>query len=112
MKKQSAYWQTRLLDLKSGLLHLEEESSDGREAVELDQSRVGRLSRMDALQSQAMNKAIAARRQLSLKRVEAALTRLHEDEFGYCLKCGDEIDNKRLEFDPTTLYCLPCNTPG
>ncbi len=75
----------------------------------LDQDRVGRLSRIDALQSQAMNNAIAARRKAQLARVDAALARLDEDEFGYCVRCGDKIGRKRLELDPTVSVCTQCN---
>jgi DnaK suppressor protein len=108
--KPEKYWKNRLLELKAELTHLEEESAEGREAVELDQSRVGRLSRMDALQAQAMNNAIAARRKQTLMRIEAAFERLKEGEFGYCLSCGDEIVKKRLELDPTIPTCTNCGT--
>lgn len=109
MAHEIKHWQNRLLALKTDLLRLEEESKESRDAVELDQTRVGRLSRIDALQAQAMNNAIASRRQQTLARIEASFERLAEDEFGYCLKCGDEIADKRLEFDPTILYCADCS---
>jgi len=108
MAQPETYWKNKLLEMQAELLHLEEESKEGREAVELDQSRVGRLSRMDALQAQAMNNAIAARRKQALARIDAAFNRLVEGEFGYCLKCGDEIAEKRLSLDPTLLYCTDC----
>lgn len=108
MVRTEKYWHGKLLELQSELEQLDAESRDGRDTVELDQTKVGRLSRMDALQSQAMNHAIAARRKQALARIEAAFERLREDEFGYCLKCGDEIAEKRLELDPTTPYCLAC----
>ena len=91
------------------LLQLETESQGSRETVELDQSRVGRLSRIDAMQSQAMSKAIAVRRKQTLTRIGGALERLEDGEFGYCLKCGDEIAVKRLEFDPAAIYCTVCS---
>ncbi len=101
-------WQQKLYGLRQELEALDGEAADGRTTVELDQTRVGRLSRMDALQGQAMNKAIAARRRQKLLAIEAALTRLQEDEFGYCIKCGDEIALKRLELDPTVATCAGC----
>jgi len=102
-------WEKLLQDLKVELETLNSSASEGRDAVELDQSRVGRLSRMDALQGQAMNNAIAARRQNKLLAIESALARLQEDEFGYCIKCGDQIALKRLELDPTVALCLNCS---
>ncbi len=102
-------WHTKLLELKHELETLSSDAQDAQKAVELDQTRVGRLSRMDALQGQAMNKAIAARRQQKLLSIEAALSRLDDDEFGYCVKCGNEIPLKRLELDPTAATCAHCN---
>lgn len=102
-------WAKKLLELKQELQTLDSGAAGGRETVELDQSRVGRLSRMDALQGQAMNNAIAGRRKQKLLAIEAALGRLREDEFGYCVKCGDEIALKRLELDPTVATCAGCS---
>jgi len=104
-----ARWEKMLQDLRHELENLNLSASESRETVELDQSRVGRLSRIDALQGQAMNNAIATRRHNKLLAIEAALERLEEKEFGYCLKCGDEITLKRLELDPTVALCLGCS---
>lgn len=102
-------WKKRLIELQRELETLDQESAESRSAVELDQTKVGRLSRMDALQGQAMSNAVAARRRQTLQRIEAALTRLKEDEFGYCLVCGEEIAVKRLELDPTIPTCQSCS---
>ncbi len=69
---------------------------------------VGRLSRMDALQEQAMQVETERRRHQELQRIEAALERIDEGEFGYCAVCGDEIELKRLEHDPTVPTCIAC----
>ena len=76
--------------------------------VELDQARVGRLSRMDALQQQAMARAADQRSVMELQRIEAALVRIRTGEYGCCLKCGEDIAEKRLEADPAALHCLTC----
>ncbi|TNE39791.1 MAG: TraR/DksA family transcriptional regulator [Alphaproteobacteria bacterium] len=83
-------------------------TGEARAAVELDQSRVGRLSRMDALQGQAMAQATERRRQQELLRIEAALKRLEEGDYGYCVSCGDEIALKRLDLDPSVASCVKC----
>ena len=97
-----------LLSRRAELEHLAETRRDDRRPVELDQTRVGRLSRMDALQSQAMAVATERRRSLELTRIAAALQRIDEGEYGYCVACGDEIPVKRLELDPTTTVCVAC----
>ncbi|MDQ2092540.1 TraR/DksA family transcriptional regulator [Rhodalgimonas zhirmunskyi] len=81
---------------------------DAQKTVVLDQQSVGRLSRMDALQNQAMAKAGQARRDIEVKRLTAALIRLNEGEYGFCEDCGDEIALKRLELDPAAMLCIGC----
>ena len=64
------------------------EQAVGREAadtVELDQSRLGRLSRMDALQQQAMSQALNQRREIELQKISSALRRLESGDYGSCL---------------------------
>lgn len=93
---------------KAGLEQREQANQESRAAVELDQTRVGRLSRMDALQGQAMAQETERRRKRELQRIDAALARLETDEYGYCLTCGDEISVKRLELDPAVTVCIDC----
>lgn len=103
-------WRVRLTELKQELESLEASAQASGVTVELDQSRVGRLSRMDALQGQAMSNAVALRRRQTLQKIEAALERLDEGEFGFCLECGEEIAVKRLAIDPVTTYCTECQS--
>lgn len=76
--------------------------------VELDQSSVGRLSRMDAMQVQAMAQETERRRHFDLKRTQTALERLDAGDYGFCLGCDEEIPVKRLEFDPALTTCVDC----
>ena len=93
---------------RADLLNTSAAAAADRRPVELDQQSVGRLSRMDALQAQAMAQALEARRQERLLRIDAAEQRLAEDAFGDCAVCGTEIAPKRLEFDPTVTRCVDC----
>ncbi len=83
-------------------------SSQSRDAVTLDQQSVGRLSRMDAMQQQAMSKATEQKRQLELVRIEAAERRLRDEDYGYCEDCGEQIPDGRLEIDPMAEHCVNC----
>jgi len=98
----------RLSERRQQIEGITSNSADSRKPVELDQTRVGRLSRMDALQDQAMSLATEQRRAAELRRIEAALTRLEEGDFGFCAACGEPIAVKRLELDPTTPICIDC----
>lgn len=97
-----------LEDERADLLHASEVTADEQRPVELDQQSVGRVSRMDALQVQAMAQALEARRQGRLLRIEAALRRLEAGDYGFCDECGDEIPAKRLEIDPAIERCVDC----
>lgn len=85
-------------------------SQESRAVVTLDQQSVGRLSRMDAMQQQAMANATNQRRQLDLKRIKQALKRLEDDDYGFCDKCEEEIPEKRLEVNPLATRCTNCSS--
>lgn len=97
-----------LLARRAELVALSEAAADSRKAVELDQQSVGRLSRQDALQQQAMAKAQEARRAHEIRRIDAALNRIAEDEYGWCVACGEAIARRRLEIDPCAELCVAC----
>ena len=98
----------RLLDRLAELNSLAEQTRDDRAPVELDQTSVGRLSRMDALQVQAMDQEKDRRRQVEQERIKSALARIESDDFGYCVVCDEEIEEKRLEHDPSVPTCVGC----
>ena len=87
---------------------LQEESAEGGKPVELDQAKVGRLSRMDALQGQQMALEAGRRRQQQLLNIESALRRLDAGDYGFCLSCDEEIDPRRLAVDPASTHCISC----
>lgn len=82
--------------------------AEERGTVMLDQQSVGRLSRMDALQRQAMAEATQRRREGRRRRIAAALQRIADGEFGYCRDCGEDIARARLETDPALPSCVSC----
>jgi DnaK suppressor protein len=98
----------RLLARQRELLRLVEASVEARRPVELDQTRIGRLSRMDALQSQAMSVETDRRRRVELRRIDAALGRIAAGDYGFCVGCGETIALKRLDLDPATPVCIDC----
>jgi DnaK suppressor protein len=115
-KSRSSFVNTAIKDRYAALLQrrkkelatLDAQSAESRGPVELDQQSVGRLSRMDAMQSQAMAKETHRRRALELRRINIALRRIAEDEFGWCERCGEAIPEGRLDIDPTATLCVSC----
>ena len=98
----------KLIQLRAELLAAADAGKKSAAVVELDQTKVGRLSRMDAMQAQAMAQASEQRREQMLRRIDAALKRIDDDEYGDCLRCSESINPKRLEFDPTVTLCIEC----
>jgi DnaK suppressor protein len=80
--------------------------------VALDSS-IGRLSRMDAMQSQQMALELKARQQQQLLRVENALAAIQKGTYGTCRRCGGAIALERLEIQPDAVVCVACaSRPG
>jgi DnaK suppressor protein len=107
-KNEKAQFKRQLLDLRAELQGLEETLNDASKTVELDQSRVGRLSRMDAMQGQQMALEAGRRRRQQLVGIEAALRLIESGDFGFCAKCDEDIDVRRLRVDPTNTLCIKC----
>ena len=85
---------------------LDAESATG--VVTLDQSSVGRVSRMDAMQQQSMAVSTRAKAEASLRKTLKALHRMDADDFGYCGQCDEPIQFKRLKVQPEASHCLKC----
>lgn len=103
---------TALLARQAELVEEDRISDEARAPVTLQQDSVGRLSRMDAMQQQAMAQAQERRRSTERKRIAAALERLDAGEWGYCVRCGDEIAEARLRHDPSVPVCVGCAGVG
>lgn len=77
--------------------------------VKLDQTAVGRLSRIDSLQNQGLTRNLQEREQAKLGQMVTALQRLEEGTYGVCIECGSEIPFERLLVFPETPTCTPCS---
>jgi len=98
----------KLVTMKNELERIADTGDDPAAVVQLDQTKVGRLSRMDALQAQAMAQASGERRAVQLREIDAALKRIDEDSYGDCERCERPINPRRLDADPTARLCIDC----
>lgn len=98
----------RLQAERAALEQMSEGAAELRAPVDVVQQSVGRLSRMDSLQVQAMAVATEQRRRQQIARIDAALKRLEEGTYGECVICGETIAPKRLELDPAVPTCITC----
>ena len=98
----------RLQERHAAIIVEQESQKQTTAPAALDQARVGRLSRMDAMQQQEISKASARLVDLERQRILTALKRIKSGEYGYCILCEDDIAAKRLQFDPSLLTCIDC----
>lgn len=45
---------------------------------------------------------------IEIQQIKAALKRIEDDSYGYCLVCGDEIPEARLNVVPHAPTCVRC----
>lgn len=105
--------EAQLLELKEDLSALADKLRETladrsrTETVDLELP-IGRLSRVDAMQQQAMAEAERRRAGLRLDAVLAAIDFFEEGDYGFCKACGDDMPWGRLKALPETPLCVPC----
>jgi DnaK suppressor protein len=102
------YFEERLAERLAEIIAGQKRQKGEGDPLELDQARVGRLTRMDAMQQQAMSRAAALLTDQERQRILAAQSRIKSGDYGYCVLCEDEIAAGRLDFDPSVLTCISC----
>jgi RNA polymerase-binding transcription factor len=90
------------------LLKSMESTKAALEPVLLDQTAVGRLSRMDLLQNQGLTKNLAEREQVKLAQIQQALERMEQGSYGVCTECGAAVPFERLFVFPEAPTCAGC----
>lgn len=76
--------------------------------VELDQTAVGRLSRMDSLQNQSLSRGLREREVVRLSQIRDALMRVENGSYGTCTVCDGTIPFERLFVFPEAPECADC----
>lgn len=71
-------------------------------------SAIGRLTRMEAINSRSINEASLAKSKRSLKALENALGSMDTPDFGRCQHCEEPIPHKRLMIMPEATLCVAC----
>ena len=102
-----AFLRDKLDTIRAELRTVLEVRDDATAIVRLDTS-IGRLSRMDAMQSQQMALELQRRKQAQLQSVQNALKRIDKGTYGLCLRCHHPINDDRLDFQPDASLCVKC----
>ena len=101
-------FKTLLLQQRDTLMASQQLGQSATETLALDQSSVGRVSRIDAIQSQSMTIETTRLRQQQLRQITTAIAMIESGDYGFCTECHAEIDVKRLSIDPAAMQCVPC----
>jgi len=69
---------------------------------------IGRLTRMEAINSKSINEAALKKAKDTLSKLERALTKIDNPDFGLCRECDEPIPSARLMILPETDLCVQC----
>lgn len=69
---------------------------------------IGRLTRMEAIGSKAISEATLSSAQNKLAKLETALRKVGDPEFGICRRCSKPIPKGRIMLMPESVVCVAC----
>lgn len=98
----------RLQESRTLAKALLEPQSGGIDEFEVGDNAIGRLTRIDAIQVQAMSEMSRSQLRVRLEQIEAALAAFDEGRYGFCNRCKEPIDVDRLLALPEAPLCLVC----
>lgn len=99
------YFHQRLLEMRENITNMHEKASN--EAKVESEKSADPADDASRVEEQAKQLAFANQELMRLNTIEAALKNF-EDDFGYCVDCGDDIPVRRLDFDPSCTRCVSC----
>jgi len=74
----------------------------------LKDNAIGRLTRMEAIGSKGVSEASLGSAQRKLARLETALNKTEDPEFGICIRCLNPIPKGRMILMPESVTCVAC----
>ncbi len=101
--KLKEHMTTSLVELESTIASLKELTKP----IAPDDS-IGRLTRMEAINSKSINEAALRNAKQKKARIETALKEIDDPDFGLCLACEEPIPMKRLMLLPEATHCVKC----
>jgi DnaK suppressor protein len=98
-------------EIDSRIISLSEEIEELKELVKpiSPENAIGRISRMDAINNKSVNEASLRAKQAMLSNLNSAKSRIDDNDFGICLKCGLPIPEGRLILMPQARKCVNCS---
>ena len=106
--EQLEQFRERLVEAKAAAAALLGRTAGDKRPVEASGSTIGRLSRMDAIQVQAMSQMSRRQLELRVQQIQASLAALDAGKYGLCRQCKEPIGLARLEALPEAPFCIDC----
>lgn len=72
------------------------------------ENAIGRISRMDAINNKSINDASLRQSEEKKKKLETALEKIDQPDFGICIKCKQVIPIGRIMLMPHAQKCVNC----
>jgi DnaK suppressor protein len=73
---------------------------------------IGRLSRLEAMNTKSINEASLSNARARIRRLESVLDELDDPDYGICVLCDEPIAFGRLMLMPETNVCVACKEKG
>ena len=96
----------KLLKLKTEILIIiedQENPSDAKDAMD-------EVDRATEMVGETMGSLMSTSFKKNLSRINEALAKLENNQFGSCIECGQDISLKRLDILPVAEFCISCQT--
>ena len=104
--EQRAYFLQKLKNWKESII---EESRATMAQLQVDSLREPDIAdRASSETDWSIELRTRDRQRKLISKIDAAVRRLYDGEYGYCVACGEEIDERRLELDPSLPTCIDC----
>ena len=72
------------------------------------ENSIGRVSRMDAINNKSVAEAALRSAKTKLSKLQIALTKIDNKDFGNCSNCKNPIRPARLMYMPESTRCVRC----
>lgn len=110
VKDKLEFYKELLLKERENLLkELMENNETAKQLLENDQNNVNdSVDEANSVVTQNLLNIMETKQKQTLFAIEAALKRIEENSFGFCISCGSEISEQRLSVIPWATKCLEC----
>ncbi len=94
--------------IESNINKFAKKNSDGIYEVIHEEFGNSEEDNTDEIEGDMQNASLLVTLSHQLESVEAAIQRVEEGTYGKCEGCGNDIEEKRLEFNPEAHLCASC----